>query len=103
LHRTTDGGKTWSGRVLDIAWPVREILFVTPKTGWAVGGNIYSNVGGMYFSRNGGKTWSLDLNSNGAEMSSCDSRKVGSSYQVWCAGYNSSLNGVVYGLKIATK
>jgi photosystem II stability/assembly factor-like uncharacterized protein len=102
-HRTTDGGKTWSGRVLDIAWPVREILFLTPMTGWAVGGNIYSNVGGMYFSRNGGKTWSLDLNSNGAEMSSCDSRKVGRGYQVWCAGYDSSFNGVVYGLKLAAK
>ena len=103
LHRTTDGGKTWSGRVLDIAWPVREILFVTPQTGWAVGGNIYSDVGGMYFSHNGGKTWSLDLNSNGAEMSSCDSRKAGSSYQVWCAGYNSSLNSAIYGLKIRAK
>jgi photosystem II stability/assembly factor-like uncharacterized protein len=98
LHRTTDGGKTWSGRTLDDPWPIREIRFVTPNTGWAAGGNIYSKVGGMYFSRNGGKTWSLDANT-GAEMDACDSKPVGTKFQVWCAGYNSSLTGVVYTLK----
>jgi photosystem II stability/assembly factor-like uncharacterized protein len=103
VHRTTDGGKTWSGRTLDDPWPIREILFLTPKIGWAAGGNIYSKVGGMYFSRNGGKTWSLDLNT-GAEMDACDSKPVGAKFQVWCAGYNSSLSGVIYTLKgIATE
>jgi photosystem II stability/assembly factor-like uncharacterized protein len=67
VHRTADGGKTWSGRTLDDPWPIREIRFVTPNLGGAAGGNIYSKVGGMYFSRNGGKTWSLDANT-GAEM-----------------------------------
>jgi hypothetical protein len=98
VHRTTDGGKTWSGRTLDDPWPIREIRFVTPNIGWAAGGNIYSKVGGMYFSRNGGKTWSLDANT-GAEMDACDSKPVGTKFQVWCAGYNSSLTGVVYTLK----
>jgi photosystem II stability/assembly factor-like uncharacterized protein len=100
VHRTTNGGKSWSGRTLDIGWPIREILILTPKVGWAAGGNIYSNVGGMYFSKDGGKTWSLDLNSK-SEMGSCDSRKAGTTYQVWCAGYNSSLQGVIYTVKIA--
>jgi photosystem II stability/assembly factor-like uncharacterized protein len=98
VHRTTDGGKTWSGRTLDDPWPIREIRFLTPSIGWAAGGNIYSKVGGMYFSRNGGKTWSLDANT-GAEMDACDSKPVGTKFQVWCAGYNSSLTGVVYTLK----
>jgi photosystem II stability/assembly factor-like uncharacterized protein len=98
VHRTTNGGKTWSGRTLDDPWPIREIRFVTPNIGWAAGGNIYSKVGGMYFSRNGGKTWSLDANT-GAEMDACDSKPVGTKFQVWCAGYNSSLTGVVYTLK----
>jgi photosystem II stability/assembly factor-like uncharacterized protein len=98
VHRTTDGGKTWSGRTLDGPWPIREIRFLTPNIGWAAGGNIYSKVGGMYFSRNGGKTWSLDANT-GAEMDACDSKPVGTKFQVWCAGYNSSLTGVVYTLK----
>jgi photosystem II stability/assembly factor-like uncharacterized protein len=98
VHRTTDGGKMWSGRTLDGPWPIREIRFVTPNIGWAAGGNIYSKVGGMYFSRNGGKTWSLDANT-GAEMDACDSKPVSTKFQVWCAGYNSSLTGVVYTLK----
>lgn len=99
LHRTANGGKTWSGRTLTSPWPIREILFLTAKQGWAAGGNIYSGAGGIYYSANGGKTWSLDLNSNGSEMKACDKRKIGSAYQVWCAGYNSSLSGVVYTLK----
>ncbi|MGD0181841.1 MAG: hypothetical protein ABSC15_18680 [Terriglobales bacterium] len=98
VHRTSDGGKTWSGRTLDDPWPIREILFVTPKIGWATGGNYSSNVGGMYYSSNGGKTWSLDAKT-GAEMDACDSKPVGTKFQVWCAGYNSSFSGVVYTLK----
>ena len=95
VHRTTDGGTTWSNRTLDIGWPVREILFLTPKLGWAVGGNVFSGVGGMYFSRDGGQTWSLDADT-GAEMSSCDSKRQGRHVQVWCGGTNGSFSGVVY-------
>jgi hypothetical protein len=40
----------------------------------------------------------LDANT-GAEMEACDSKPVGTKFQVWCAGYNSSLTGVVYTLK----
>ena len=102
VHRTTDGGKTWSGRTLDDPWPIREILFLSPTNGWAAGGNLYSNVGGIYFSRNGGKTWSLDVNT-GAEMDACDSKRVGSSFQVWCAGYDGSLTGVIYTVTVSAK
>jgi photosystem II stability/assembly factor-like uncharacterized protein len=98
VHQTADGGKTWSGRTLDGPWPIREIRFLSPTIGWAAGGNYSQNIGGMYFSRNGGKTWSLDVNT-GAEMDACDRRKVGTKFQIWCAGYNSSFNGVVYTLK----
>jgi|SRR5579863_1187940 hypothetical protein len=101
VHRTTDGGNTWSGRTLDIGWPIREILFLTPNAGWAVGGNVYSGVGGMYFSTDGGQTWSLDF-TTGAEMSSCDSKRHGNNVQVWCVGYsltNNAFNGVVYTVK----
>ena len=65
VHRTTDGGATWSDRTLETPWPIREILFVTPDIGWAAGGNIYSNAGGLYFSNDGGRDWSLDLDSEG--------------------------------------
>ncbi|HKS74572.1 MAG TPA: hypothetical protein VJQ82_15315 [Terriglobales bacterium] len=98
VHRTTDGGKTWSGRTLDDAWPIREIRFLTTQFGWAAGGNVYSGVGGMYVSSDGGQTWTLDI-STGAEMDACDSKHAGKNYQVWCAGYDASFNGVVYSLR----
>ncbi|HZP62684.1 MAG TPA: hypothetical protein VFB28_04645 [Terriglobales bacterium] len=97
VHRTTDGGKTWSTRTLDDPWPIRQILFVSPVIGWAAGGNVYSAVGGIYFSRDGGQTWSLDVTTN-AEMDACDSKRSGAHLQVWCAGTDSNFNGVVYGL-----
>jgi len=98
VHRTADGGNTWSGRTLDIGWPVREILFLTPRIGWAAGGNYSSNLGGMYFSNDGGQTWSLDVNTS-AEMKACDSQHQGKQVQVWCAGFNGSLDGVVYSVQ----
>jgi len=101
VHRTTDGGATWSGRTLDIGWPIREIYFLTPNIGWAVGGNYSSGVGGMYFSKDGGQTWSLDA-TTGAEMKSCDSRRHGDHVQVWCGGFNlvnNSFNGVIYSVQ----
>jgi hypothetical protein len=99
VHRTTDGGKTWSARTLDVGIPIREIRFLNTQQGWAAGGNIYSNQGGIYFSKDGGQTWALDVDTAGAEMDACDSRHVGTKFQVWCAGYNASFSGVVYTLR----
>jgi len=98
-HMTADGGKTWSARTLDGPWPIRELLFLNPKMGWAAGGNLYTNVGGIYFSRDGGQTWSVDVTTN-AEMDACDKQPAQTGYHVWCAGYDGSLNGVIYSLNI---
>jgi photosystem II stability/assembly factor-like uncharacterized protein len=98
VHRTANGGRTWSNRTLQSPFPIRELRFVTSNAGWAAGGNIYSNVGGIYFSRDKGRTWSLDLNTNGSEMDACDSRIFAIGYRVWCAGYDGAFNGVVYTL-----
>jgi len=94
VHRTTDGGQTWSDRTLDTPWPIREILFISPQTGWAVGGNIYSNVGGIYFSNDGGQTWTPDFDSTGHELDACAHVEP----HVWCAGYDGSFSGAVYTL-----
>ena len=90
-----DGGATWSGRTLDSPWPIRQLLFLNRKTGWAAGGNIYTGVGGIYFSNDGGNTWSLDVNT-GSEMDACDSKPVKPGHQIWCAGYDASFNGHIY-------
>jgi len=96
IHRTTDGGVTWSGRVLDGGLPIRELRFITPLTGFAAGGNIYTNIGGIYFTSDGGESWTLETNA-GYEMDACDSQNAGlNNFQVWCVGYNSSFNGAVY-------
>src|SRR5579863_5006310 len=100
VHVTTDGGNTWSGRTLDGPWPIREFVFINSTTGWATGGNAYSGVGGMYFTTDGGNTWSVDI-STGAEMDACAEQPLKAGHAVWCAGYNSSLTGVIYGLRTA--
>ena len=88
LHRTADGGATWSGRVLNTDWPIRQIEFLDRKVGWAAGGNVYSNVGGIYYTSNGGKKWTLDA-TTGDEMGACAHQPVGdgSQTQVWCIGF----------------
>ncbi len=96
VHRTTNGGKTWSGRTLNSPFPIRELIFINPKTGWAAGGNIYSKVGGIYFSKDGGQKWTLDLDTSGREMDACDMQPSGKKFVVWCAGYDGNLNGAVY-------
>jgi len=96
VHLTVDGGKTWTGRVLDVAYPIREVYFVSPSVGWAAGGNVFSGVGGIYTTSDGGQTWSLDLNTQGKEMAACDSQPSGDAYTVWCAGYDPDSTGAVY-------
>jgi len=95
VHVTTNGGKTWSARTLDGPWPIRQFVFLTNKMGWAAGGNLYTGVGGIYFTSDGGQTWSVDADT-GAEMDACDKRTLKVGHQVWCAGYDGSLNGVIY-------
>jgi photosystem II stability/assembly factor-like uncharacterized protein len=93
LHVTTNGGKTWSARTLDGPWPIRSILFLNQTTGWAAGGNFWTGVGGIYFSTDGGMTWSVDA-TTGAEMGACAQHPVSSMHRVWCAGFSG--NPTVY-------
>lgn len=95
VHVTTDGGQTWSGRTLDGPWPIRQFVFLNKNYGWATGGNLYTDVGGMYLTTDGGQTWTVDSTTN-AEMDACSAHKVTGGAQVWCAGYNGSLTGVIY-------
>jgi len=98
IHLTTNGGKTWTTRVLDGPWPIRSILFLNKQTGWATGGNFWTDVGGMYFSADGGKSWTVDATTN-AEMGSCAQHAVARAHQIWCAGFTGNLqnySSVIY-------
>jgi photosystem II stability/assembly factor-like uncharacterized protein len=91
--------------VLNSSWPIREIEFLNRKIGWAAGGNIYSDVGGIYFSSDGGRKWSLDTNT-GDEVGACAHQNLGNGQtQVWCIGeaYNgNSFSSNVYSTVVAT-
>lgn len=106
LHRTRSGGSRWSDRVLETPWPIRQLQFLTPDIGWAAGGDIYSGVGGISFTADGGKTWSLDLGTTN-EVGACSARADSGDphTRVWCLG--SSFDGsqfvtTVYRTTVAT-
>lgn len=105
LHRTRDGGLTWSERVLNSPWPIREIDFLDKKVGWAAGGDVFSNAGGIYFSKNGGKSWTLDADT-GDEMGACAHQPIdGGRTQEWCIGFlfnGSSYASEVYATAVDT-
>ncbi|HVV65446.1 MAG TPA: hypothetical protein VHC42_08245 [Rhizomicrobium sp.] len=106
LHRTRDGGLTWSDRVLNSPWPIREVDFLDKKVGWAAGGDVFSNAGGIYFSKNGGKSWTLDVDT-GDEMGACAHQPIGDGSQTeeWCIGFlfnGSSYSSEVYSTVVDT-
>ena len=91
--------------MLSTAWPIREIEFLNRKVGWAAGGNIYSTVGGIYYSADGGKTWSQDLTTED-EIGSCAYQDIANGQtQIWCIGdaYNgNSFSSNVYSTAVTT-
>jgi hypothetical protein len=68
LYATSDGGDSWSpSPVLTTEYPIRGIYCLDENRAWAVGGNVYTSVGGIWGTVNGGATWQLERNT-GAEM-----------------------------------
>lgn len=85
-HRTTDGGIIWGARQLTFPYPIRAVKFYNQNTGFAIGGNLYNEAGGIYSTSNGGANWNLDI-STSAEMFSIDYKAVSpDSMDVWCVG-----------------
>jgi photosystem II stability/assembly factor-like uncharacterized protein len=62
VHRTTDGGATWSERLIETPEPIRAVLFLNETFGFAVGGNHFSGVGAIYSTIDGGDSWRLGVN-----------------------------------------
>ncbi len=96
VHRTTDGGKTWSARLTFGTFPINELLFINNNVGWAAGGDTESRTGGIFGTVDGGQTWTQQLDSDGHQIDACDWQPVDNSYQVWCAGYDVSFIGNIY-------
>jgi photosystem II stability/assembly factor-like uncharacterized protein len=97
-HRTTDGGNTWSSRILSTPYPIRVINFFDSQFGIAQGGEVNSGVGGIWESIDGGITWN-EAQTTGLEMGSLDWQRVSAdSIDVWSVGYTSSggFHSVVY-------
>jgi photosystem II stability/assembly factor-like uncharacterized protein len=100
VHRTTDGGANWSGRLMQPAYPIRIVQFFDASFGFAAGGNIYSSAGGIWSTTDSGATWALDINT-GAEMSAIDFQPVSAdSTDVWCVGFLPNFSGVIYSRRI---
>ena len=94
VHRTTDGGATWSERTLDVTWPIRAILFVNKLDGWAMGGiapGSGSDSGGAYVSHDGGATWSMEADL-GVPFQACAT----ADYHLFCAGTDSGATSHVF-------
>jgi photosystem II stability/assembly factor-like uncharacterized protein len=102
VHRTTDGGTTWSGRILSTPYPVRVVYFFDSQIGFAMGGEVNSGIGGIWESTNGGGDWTEAV-TTGLEMSSIDWQRVSpDSIDIWSVGYTSSggYHSVVYKKRI---
>lgn len=94
VHRTTDGGASWSGRILNAPYPIRSLLFLDESLGFVVGGNYFSAVGGIWSTTDGGSSWNLDADT-GCEMKGIDWARVSpDSVSVWCAGSRSGLGRI---------
>ena len=95
VHRTTDGGLTWSGRILTPPYPIRALLFLDDSIGFAIGGNYFSAVGGIWSTTDGGVSWNLDVDT-ACEMKGIDWARVNAdSVGVWAAGSRSGV-GQIY-------
>jgi len=89
-HRTTDGGTTWSGRILSTPYPVRVVYFFDAQMGIAQGGEVNSSLGGIWESTDGGENWNEAVNT-GLEMGSIDWQRVSpDSIDIWSVGYTST-------------
>ncbi len=100
VHRTSDGGATWSDRLIETPEPIRAVLFINETLGFAVGGNHFTSVGAIYSTVNGGDSWRLDVNT-GSEMKGIDYHVTSDSIDLWCCGFDNSFTGCIYKTRIA--
>ena len=95
VHRTTDGGTTWSQRLNTFSYPIRAVKFFNQNSGIVCGGNLYSEEGGIYYTSDGGFNWNIDVNT-AAEMFTISVVNVSQdSIDLWCVGSTGSSTGFI--------
>jgi photosystem II stability/assembly factor-like uncharacterized protein len=100
VHRTADGGATWTDRLIETPEPIRAVLFINETLGFAIGGNHFDGSGAIYSTTDGGDSWQQDVNTS-SEMKGIDYQQVGDSIDLWCCGFNSNFTGCIYKTRIS--
>jgi hypothetical protein len=96
VHRTTDGGISWSERLLETDYPIRTVHFLTRDIGFAAGGNYLDGVGGIWSTTDGGQTWQEDMTVT-AEITVLGSRRYNPAYvDIFAAGFYPDFIGGVW-------
>jgi photosystem II stability/assembly factor-like uncharacterized protein len=92
VYGTTDGGQSWTpAPILTTPYPIRGLMLLNDRRGWAVGGNVYTTVGGIWGTEDGGSTWVLEEDTSN-EMNDLDWVRVDADYvDVYVAGYISQI------------
>jgi hypothetical protein len=92
VYKTSNGGNSWtSSPVLSTPFPIRALLTLDTQRAWAVGGNVYSNIGGIYGTTDGGASWTLEQNI-GNEILDVESVRVdANTVNLFAAGYISQI------------
>ncbi|MBU0508566.1 T9SS type A sorting domain-containing protein [bacterium] len=96
VHVTSDGGRTWSGRVLSTVLPIRDVEMITPEIAFASGGRYTQGAGEIWQTTDGGQSWTRTLQTN-AEITVLGSRRVNGAYvDVFAAGVFPDFRGGVW-------
>ena len=68
VFHTRDGGTTWSKQLDRLDILLRDIRFIDPRRGWAVGYNVKDGTSTVLGSSDGGRTWQEELTVFGEEL-----------------------------------
>ncbi|HEV8112358.1 MAG TPA: hypothetical protein VGR31_06250 [Planctomycetota bacterium] len=92
VYKTANAGHDFTASpVLSTAYPIRALLTFDTQRAWAAGGNVFSGVGGIWGTIDGGSSWNLEQNV-GNEINDLQWVRVdANTVNVFAAGYVSQI------------